>query len=147
LLSRAKVDGRFSAWGNSSPIGLFARRRQANRQRLKTESNACSPPDAGGCMLTAEQLTCPKCQGQLAAVFAGKRPRRRQLVCPNCDKAPDPLSTPEVQGGLKAAGIGAMLSNNPNARASLLDGSKQRTGTGNPAQENRADPTAVGCHH
>ena len=45
-------------------------------------------------MPTAEQLICPQCQGLLAAVFTGKRCK---FICPKCDKAPDLLSTPEVQ--------------------------------------------------
>jgi hypothetical protein len=57
-------------------------------------------------MPTTEQLTCPKCQGELAKIFTGQRPRRRAFVCPKCDVAADPMATAEAQGwihsGLKA---------------------------------------------
>jgi ssDNA-binding Zn-finger/Zn-ribbon topoisomerase 1 len=33
-------------------------------------------------MPTTEQLTCPKCHGQLAKVFTGQR--QRTFACPKC---------------------------------------------------------------
>lgn len=49
-------------------------------------------------MPTTEQLTCPKCHGQLAKVFTGQRPRQRSFACPKCDSPPDPITMPEAQG-------------------------------------------------
>ena len=49
-------------------------------------------------MTTPEEMTCPKCQGQRTTVFTGKRPRRRELVCPKCDSPEDPMASAEGQG-------------------------------------------------
>jgi hypothetical protein len=52
---------------------------------------------------TTEQLTCPKCQGELAKIFTGQRPRRRAFACPKCDLPPDPIATPEALGWVKSS--------------------------------------------
>ncbi|MEO6381915.1 MAG: hypothetical protein ABIO35_07940 [Nitrobacter sp.] len=54
-------------------------------------------------MPTTEQLICPKCQGTLATVFTGTRPRRRTFLCPKCDKATDPMQTVESQGWISGS--------------------------------------------
>lgn len=53
-------------------------------------------------MPTPEQLICPQCQGKLAKIFVGKRPRKRTFVCTKCDSIPNPLKVPEVQGWLNS---------------------------------------------